>query len=677
MATSPTYPGDRSNEPEKNQEPFRDLAIINQPAGHLEFINTKDDEMMDLGYRDGSFYRFNKFAIDEFAKNDKRVHIMGDSRTEIGGNVVNIFNKNVENIQLGDSITKVGDVDKWQSYQEKIKAEYRDLHDDKQLFEIKRVKVHNYIDQAPAQEKSGTLAACPIEATTSKMIYTVNPTIFTPSVKSVCGHQPMSLRDNETIFKSIDGSGGKISSEGWGCLCCWGTGDSPSSQDGDWDVETVKAKIAQKKVDIQDKILDFEKHLGQNSHRDGGTEMEKISKDYFGMFGLAFNDFESFRKDPKGKLVPATLKVDPFGSKIYVNYRESSLVENVNVERFPGGNYDLVVCDGYNLTVGSNGINIKTTGSAEIFAPIINITAEDLTLNSRGDFRIGGERVDITAEIITLRPKKKVREIEDASGNTAELPANGKTETEEEQQVLIDGGLGVATNLIVKGGSHLEGEVTLQHVTAPCEYLITEADFEYGLQSNCSMDSENATDECSEPFYSSTYADIIPGCIIGYAIVASGSSAGAWPVYSTCAPNSVMVHPHRHFYKSMPLKLVRDNIETEVTVGDMIETKTINPNAVIRAIGALNNKTVPVLPKPVQNSKTEHTVLNKFGGSSCDKLVIGESWGEANESDTLPEGEGVRTASYTDAQLFDKVKELEDKLESKYKELQEKLAKLT
>ncbi len=677
MATAPTYPGARNNDPAENQEPFRDLSIINQPAGHLEFVNTKDDEMIDLGYRDGSFYRFTKFAVDELVKNDKRVHVMGEFRTEVGGNVVNIYNKDVEIIQLGDSIKKVGDVDKWQAHQEQIKSYLREIHDEKRLFEIKRVKVHNYIDQAPEQTKDGALAPCPIEATESKMIYTVNPTLFIPSQKISCGHVPMRLEANETEFRKISGSGGRISDEGWSCLCCWGTGNSPSSQDGTWTVESVKNKISSKKVEIQEKIFQFEKHLGQNSHRDGGTEVEKVAKDYFGVFGLAFNDFESFRKDPKGKLVPSTLKIDPFGSKIYVNYRESSLIEHVNVERFPGGSYDLVACDSYNLTVGSNGINIKTTGPAEIFAPILNITGEDIGINSRGDFRIGGERVDISAEIITLRPKKKIRQIEDAAGEIAELPANGKMETEEEQQVLIDGGLGVATNLIVKGGSHLEGEVTLQHVTAPCEYLITESDFEYGTQVNCSIDGENATDECSEPSYSSTFADIIAGCLIGYAIVGSGSSAGVWPVYSTCAPNSVMVHPHRHFYKSLPLKLVRDNIETEVTVGDMTETKTINPNAVVRAMGALNNKTVPILPKPVQNSKTEHTVLNKFGGSSCEKLVIGESWGEPNEADTLPTGEGVRTSKYTDADIFARVKELESKLESKYKELEEKLAKLT
>lgn len=675
---TPTYPADRSNEPKSNNFPFRDLAIVNQPAGGTEFVNTKDDEMVTHYYKDGSFLRFQKFGTDLLVTKDKREHVMGNSYTEVNGDVVQIYDKNVETITLGDSLVKTGDIDKWQPYQDKIKESIKEIHDLKRLYEVRRVKYKNFIDQAPKQIKDGALALCPVEATVGTVLYTVNPTVYIRPQKIPCGAANMPLIfDNETINYKATGGGGKIDKDGWDCMCCWGTGDSPSSQDGIWKKETLKDQISKKRVDVQKKIFDYEKHLGQNKHRDGGSIVHKAAKDYMGVFGLTFNDFESFRKDPKGKLVPHSLRIDPFGAKTYVNYREATQIEHVDVDRFPGGSYDLVIADRYNLTVGSGGIDMKTSGPMEVYAPLIHIGGEDVAIASKGDFRIGGERVDINAEIITLRPKKVKREIEDSSGNIIDLPANGKTETEYEQEVLVDGNLGISKNVKIAGGLHVEGEMTLQHMTAPCNYYVTDGCFEWGVQSPCVLDPTTGED-CTVPVKSPVFADIQSGCLIGYAIVGGGSSRGVWPVLSVCSPNSTKVHDHMHYYKGPPMKLIRDFIETEVTVGAKTETKVLNPNAVVRAIGARNDYPVKVMAKPVVNSQTETTILEKFGGSLCEKLVINNgTWVQPSEDDTLPVGEGVRTQSTTDEILFAKVKELEKQLEDKYKELQKKLDEIT
>ncbi len=678
MSATPTYPGDRSNEPESNSQVARDLVLLNQPAGGLEFRNTKDDEAVTLYHKNGSVIRFNKLSNDYLHTKDKREHVMGDLHVEVNGNVVQIFDKDVETIHLGDKINKTGDIDKWQKYTDEYKKVISDLHNVKRLFEIKRVKVHNFIDQAPEQTKSGSLAPCPTEATTSRTLYTVKPTVYVKAEKSLCSRTTMGLIAPEVEFIDVIGGGGKMFADGWECLTCWGTGNSPSSQDGVWDEETLKQQITQNRVDLQKQLFDIEKELGQNKHRNGGTQIDQVAKDLTQVIGLTFNDFESFRRDPKGKLVPYGVKIDPFGSGLYVQYRESTLVERVHADKILGGAYTLVANDSYKIIAGANGVSIKTVGPMEVSAPIYNASFEDVSINSRGGFVIGGERVDISGEIITIRPKRVQRTIEDAAGNVIPiLPANLSGETEPEQQLLVDGNLNVSMNLITKGGAHIEGELTVQHITAPLEYQITESDFEWGSQSNCLLDG-TVDEDCTEPVQSATRGDIVPNCLIGECVVGSGSSAGVWPVYSVCAPNSVLIHPHHHYFKNIPLKLIRDNTEVEVTVGNKLAAKTLDPNSVVRAIGARNNFAMPVIPKPVHNSTTNNTVHEKFGGSLCAPLVIDNgNWEESNRNDTLPKGEGVRTSNYPDSDLFERVKELEKKLEEKYKELQDKLDALT
>ena len=676
--STPTYQGDRNNDPTPNQEPSRDLALINQPAGGIEFRNVKDDEIVTFYHKNGSLLRFHKKGTDILHTEDKREVVNGDTHIQYNGNVVEIFDKSRETINLGDSLNKTGDVDKWQPYSEEYRNKLRELHNIKRLFEIRRVGYKNFIDQAPDQTKEGTLAECPIEKTVSKILYTVTPTIYIPTSKSACSRSIMAVADPIQQYKEVSGKGGKMFENGWECLTCWGTGYSPSSQDGIWSSEKLKDAITKKRIEIQESLFEIEKHLGQNKHREGGSKIDTISKDYVGMIGLAFNDFESFRRDPKGKLVPYGVKIDPFGSGLYTQYRECSLIEHVHVDKLPGGSLDLTICDGASLIIGSNGLNLKTTGPYELFSPIINTTSEFINQSSRGEFLISGERVDISGEIITLRPKRVEREIEDNKGEVVDpLPANLKRKTEPEQQVFVDGNLQVGLNAVIKGGMHVEGEVSLMHITAPLEYQITETDFEFGVQANCLLDP-TIDGDCKEPPKSPTYADIVPGCLIGYAVVGSGSSAGTWPVFSICAPNSVLVHPHHHYFKNIPLKLIRDNIESEITVGDKTEIKTLDPHSVVRAIGARNNFADTVNAKPVKHSITNNTVHEKFGGSSCETLVINNSnWKEANQNESYPDGEGVRTSKYPDSTLFDKVKELEKKLEEKYKELQEKIDNLS
>lgn len=653
-AATPTYPGDRNNDPKSNNWPFRDLSLINQNAGGVEFVNTKDDEQISLYHKNGSYMRFHKLANDYLHTLDKREHVQGDSRIEVNGRVVEIFHKDVETIQLGDSYHKIGDIDKWQSFFEQYKNLVRPIHDKKRLFELQRTQNYNSIDQSPLQNQSGTPSECLIEKAQGTFLYTTSPTIYVPGSKAPCDYTLPVIIDLETAYN-------EVTNDTPFCFTCGGTHINQSSQDGTWTVDPIKKTITQDRVDIQKQLFEIEKHLGQNKHREGGSKIEKIAKDYVGIVGLTFNDFESFRKDPLGKSVPCAFKIEPLGKFINIQHRPSTLIEHVHVDRMPGGSYDLTICDGYNLVVGSNGINMKTTGPLELYSPIINIAGEQLTFGTRGEIGFDAQRFDVNAEIITLRPKR------------VEAKTYGNVPLIDEQQVMVDGNLQVGMNTIIRGGLHVEGELSIQHITAPMEEQITDESFEWGEQANCLLDPDNGGD-CLEPIKSSVRGDIVPGCLIGYAM---DPDDGPIPVISTCAPNSVIVHNHYHMYKSLPMKLIRDNIEVNQTVGGINQVATLDPNSAVRAVGSRNNFAVPIIAKPVQNSKTNNTVLEKFGGSICSPLVINEGeWEDSNQLDTFPDGDGVRTSRYTDKIISDKITALENLLEQKYLDLLNKIDSL-
>jgi hypothetical protein len=661
-----TYPGKAQNDPRNADELISDAAYINQPAGVLEFINTQGEESLTLGHKNGSYTRLDKYGREELVTRNSRLTNLGTTHNNYRGPVVNNFMGGVENIYSGDVISTTGDPAKHQPIVEEYKGKIKELHNDHRLFEIQRTKGHNSIDQSPLQVKSGSLAPCPTDAVIGKFLTSKTPSeVIARAIKASCFRSVFIFNPTIDEYHEIPVGGGI------NCFTCWGTGLSPSSQDGKWTKEGAKDMIKDKREKLQDDLYSIEKKLGQTKNPSGGTQISNVSKDMVMNVGLAFNDLESFRRDPKGKLVPYGIKIDPFGGSVYTQYRESPLVEIVDVERFPGGAYEINANNNYRITAGSGGIDFKTTGPMNLYAPVVTMTAEAMLFNSRGEIMLGAERLDFSGDIITIRPNKVSRSLEDASGNdVGSLPANLSLKTEPEQQLLVDGNLNVAMNAIVRGGMHVEGEVSLHHITAPLEYHITESDFEINQQVQCASptgDEEICVDDLQK---GPTHADILPNCVIGYVIV----EGVKLDVISICASNSVLVHPHFHTYKSLPMKLMEGNNDMTITIGDRDENVTLTPHDAVRAVGARNNFANVVLAKPVQDSTTPTTVIEKFGGK-CGPLSIDNcSWEEPNRNDDLPTGEGVGTSNYTPEVMMTKIKEMESKLEEMYKAVQTQLA---
>ena len=125
-------------------------------------------------------------------------------------------------------------------------------------------------------------------------------------------------------------------------------------------------------------------------------------------------------------------------------------------------------------------------------------------------------------------------------------------------QVMVDSSLGISKNLIVGGGAHIEGELTVNHITAPVEIQETEPTKVYGTTNNESQQ------------------------IVGWVFAMGGPTP--IPVFS-CIPswnrypseNSVYTYPHSHHFRNAAMTLVKDNTE-------------------LRKQGAKNNHQKPVHP---------------------------------------------------------------------------------
>jgi len=680
---STTYPGVRENDPESNQYPSRDLSVINQPAGAIEFINTKDEEVLMISYKDGSFEKYNKFSKDELCVNDRRLYVQGDSISQFNSNKIEVVDGDTDEVIYGDSLKKIGDVSKWFPIYQKIKAKLRPLHELKRLFEIKRTKKHNSIDQGGQQTKIGSYAESPADSQSNKVLISSSATKYIPATKGGPGRKIFEIEDPEESYTTTSAGEGSF-----GDFTSYGTGHSPSTQDGIWEPESKKLDIEKTRISIQKDLLELEKELGQNKHPSGGSEISTISKDKIEIVGLEFNDMESYRKDPFGKLVPAGVKIDPSGKSVYTQYKPSDLVELVSVDSLPGGKYVLKVGDEYKLLVGANGIDMKTVGPIEMYGSTIQSASQYMEFNSATDFNVKAKRIDLNADIISIRPNEHTDDL----GVDKTLPLNKKDKTEIEKQLLLDCNVGITGNAIIKGGLHTEGNITYHSQTAPAEYHISETDFEF-VKEKYSIEPSNAgcagkTDEmdetvdkdyvCASPVKDATRADLLGGYLIGYCHVSCGECEGCFPVYSVLSPNCIMVHAHHHYYKMPPTKFIETDTPFNIQVGDNIQGLPLSTHDAIRAIGSRNNYVEPVLPFPTVHDLTNYTSVEKFGGSTiikdCEPIeIVNGSMLVENQKEIVPDGSGIRQKEQELDFLIEKAKDWESKMEKAYLELQEKL----
>ena len=562
------YPGTYENRAlsdddtyDHNTEQYRNKYVFNQKGGAIEIVNSDNREIMKLTHYSGSFKEFNNHTNIELASHNDQKLVLEDQYLTVRGYQNMYVEHDVDSIIRGDSYRKIGNMK-----EEYIKAWYdigSVIADYKQLFEIKRAdKINDKFRKLTSkqQSKSGSEGPCPVCSAkvtksgghgTQEKYWHLNNKFNSTEVTQVSkagkgltwgpGESAMlggvmsatGSKDNvdkydmcspkgpqkSASFKKA-GTSGKIFGDK--CPCCGGSGKSPSSMDGSWTKESLKSDLDKFiKANIE-KLSEQERMMGL-----GGNEIVDITKHKIETIGLVMNDFGSIRVDEVGKIHNNEIVVHKQG--VFTNQEESPMVEYVHVDDLPGGNYTLNVCNRYNVQVGAGGLSMRSYGPVDIAGTITNISGTQVNIGSENEVNIdGGRRVNIAADILCLR-------------------ARNKDNREQDEQVLVDGNLGVKTNVVIGGGMHVEGEVSLNHVTAPCEVQQTEE-----------TDVTGTTLACRTVGFIPPMRVLIGACCPVFNPLPIPIKANFGPPFQS-DPNCVGVWSHSHLFRNLPLTLHREH----------------------------------------------------------------------------------------------------------------------
>jgi len=539
------YPGTYENKSQSvdptynhNTETYRNKYVINQKGGTIEIVNTDNKEALKLTHYSGSFKEFNNDVSIEFATHNNQKLVLSDEFFTVNGTKNDYVGMDYDQIINGDYYKKIGNLNR--DYQKEWRDLMEDIADAKQLFEIKRTNQwsdpNDFIKKTSGiQSKSGTHGACPLCKKASirdkiwSNIYTfggVEQNAVYDSDNFVFVHDQPSIDISELI---APGSSAKFLGDE-PCPVCAGTpGKSPSSRGGKWLPETQKetAIISNLQAKIQE-IVNIEKKLGL-----GGSEIVNITKHKIENIGLMYNDFPSIRIDEVGKIENFEVRV--FNKGVTTTKKESALIEYVHIDDFPGGDLTQTIGNKWNVLVGSGGVSLKSTGGVDIGGTVTNIAGQQVNISSEYEINMSSKRVSIAAEMLTLRNKSN-------------------------RQVLIDGNLGVNQNIIINGGAHVEGELSVHHVSAPVEIQETEPIILFSrLLAGLSFDVD---------------FDLISHNRSSKNV---GSGTMRLTLTNSSNDNKVEAYPHTHPFKNLPLKLYA----TKDDVRDV--GKTLNRNYKVAA----------------------------------------------------------------------------------------------
>jgi len=464
-----------------NTETYRNKYVINQKGGTLAFVNTDNREMLKLTHYSGSFKEFNNYTNIELATNNDQKLVLNDSFLTIRGSRNEYTEFDYDLITRGDSYIKIGACN-GQAHTE-WKEVYKEIAETKQLFDIQRTG--SYTSQgglkytSPLQAKGGSSDACPVCSKDINTYYVVNNSVddgfkneanpstsdekgdfpygksvtsrgIVPSVKYV-GNLGSPQRANALtpISNTVDGStygnpSGEIFSKKNKCPYCKGTGKNPGSSGGQWQKDPRKQNLQQLIKSKIKPLAEIEKRMGL-----GGNQIVQVAKHKFETIGMTMNDFGSIRVDPEGKSYISSVDVGEYGT--FYNRSSSPLIEPVHMDDFPGGTYTLTVGNKYNVLVGAGGLSMKSYGQVNISGSITTIAGSQVNIGSDNEVNIdGGKRLSLNADVVSFRQRNK-------------------------KQIVVEGSLGITHNIRAAGGAHIEGELTVNHITAPSEIKKTEA----------------------------------------------------------------------------------------------------------------------------------------------------------------------------------------------------------
>jgi hypothetical protein len=478
---------------------YNNRMIINQRGGSIDIDNTTDKEKIKVSQRSGSNITLNNVVNSELATNNKQTMVVNDSFETVSKN------KNV--FVAKDNVTRTGEntynlkgfISKEQidAYKE-WKEAYRPVAELNSQFKIKRGGFA--VPNGPSTGIQGRMSANPVIGSkivsleseftgfsaiprrSSRLDEVFDYSVVRDASKEVVGAQERSV------------SGADMSSAGEG-------ESNASTEGGSFAINVSDSQIGEKIVELQPQLAAIEQKMG-----DGGDETEFVKRHKFEQVGAEFNDYPSARIDPVGRSQPSEMLVSTNGA--FKNHTGVPHVEEIdNSSNFPCGNDDKVVGNRYSRTVGSGGIQLKTTGTTELGGTVLKAGFNRVHINASHGVHIASEEfLDLQSlKSITLRTRK---------------------------QVYVESSLGVRGNLVVGGGTYLEGELYCHHITAPLEVHQTQDTIVYGK------------------FNTLTDRSLIIGEYF----------ADGWrPVYAVARPDLIVNTAHSHHHNGIPMRLTGTN----------------------------------------------------------------------------------------------------------------------
>lgn len=532
-----TYENISSTDNDQDIDYYKNKYVINQKGGTIEFVNSDYRESLKISGYNGSFKQFALKSNVELATHNDQKLVLNDQFDTVRG-FRNVFTqRDLDYIVRGDHYLKIGNfnTDVYQEWYEIVKG----ISDIKQLFELRRAKALNdspYVKiTSTLQTQSGTFATCPVCLGEQGKEFILVNNISSPYNSNI---NVTSTQNQIVNYDPVNYIKGTPPTETpvppiARCPVCGGTGISPSSMDGVWEEEINKSYANYKKL-YQDNITNLAKL--EEKMGIGGNHIIDITKNKIESIGLLMNDFGSIRIDTVGKIYNDGVFVDRVG--VYEHKKESPLIEYVHVDDLPGGTYTLNVANRYNVQVGAGGLSLKSYGRADLSGTVTNIGGQQVNISSENEVNInGGKRLSIEADIVSLKNKQ--------SG-----------------QVLIDSNLGVNGNVVVRGGMHVDGELSVNHMTAPTEFQETELTRLFGkLLSGLEFKAN------------------ISGVKSG-----GGVNNATIKLTGNSNDNKVQMYDHSHHFRNIPLTLTNSNEE-------------------VRNIATANNESEINAAKEIINSK--------------------------------------------------------------------------
>jgi len=269
--------------------------------------------------------------------------------------------------------------------------------------------------------------------------------------------------------------------------------------------------------DTTDAMADEEKQLGF-----GGNSFEFITKHKTVSVGLGINEAPAIYANNANPYV-LTTGISP-GAKETTTF---ATVEQLYVPDMPGGNYDIFANNRFSVKSGAGGTTIQSLGSVKISGAITDVRGRQINVGGP-EVNIGGGTVSITGDVVYLKNK---------SGG----------------QVLVDSNLGVSNNVVIGGGLYANGEVYVNHITAPYELQVTEEAKILAMPGRWR---------------------IVGGTLVGTATPASTTSTWAITISNATIQNGLLAidEPHTHVFKNVPLTLLQNSAAVQAAANETVSS---------------------------------------------------------------------------------------------------------